>query len=111
MARWGIGCHDQMKRREFTSPIAGPAGARTDQPPIPDSAAKGRTSMRALLRLSLAIMALAALAPAVLSQPAFPTHPIRLIVPYPAGGATDVVARIVAEKMSEELGQQIYVDN
>jgi len=56
-------------------------------------------------------MALAALAPAVLSQQAFPTHPIRLIVPYPAGGATDVVARIVAERMSEEIGQQIYVDN
>src|SRR6516165_245110 len=67
--------------------------------------------MRALLRLSLAVMALAALAPAAVSQQAFPTHPIRLIVPYPAGGATDVVARIVAEKMSEELGQQIYVDN
>jgi tripartite-type tricarboxylate transporter receptor subunit TctC len=67
--------------------------------------------MRALLRFSLAVMALAAPAPAVLSQQAFPTHPIRLIVPYPAGGATDVVARIVAEKMSEELGQQIYVDN
>src|SRR5262245_60050698 len=63
--------------------------------------------MRALLRLSLAVMALAALAPAVLSQRAFPTHPIRLIVPYPAGGATDVVARIVAEKMSEELGQPV----
>jgi tripartite-type tricarboxylate transporter receptor subunit TctC len=75
------------------------------------SAAKGRTSMRAFLRLSLAILALAVLTPAVLSQQAFPTHPIRLIVPYPAGGATDVVARIVAEKMSEELGQQIYVDN
>src|SRR5262249_13762593 len=111
MARWGIGCHDQMKRREFTSLIAGPAVARTGPPPIPDPAAKRRTSLRGLLRLSLAIMALAALAPAVLSQQAFPTHPIRLIVPYPAGGATDVVARIVAEKMSEELGQQIYVDN
>src|SRR5262249_24767386 len=94
-----------LKRRTLA------AGLPTDPPLIPASAAKGRTSMRALLRLSLAITALAALAPAVLSQQAFPTHPIRLIVPYPAGGATDVVARIVAEKMSEELGQQIYVDN
>ena len=68
--------------------------------------------MRALLRISLAMMALAALVPAALSQPAlYPNRPIRLVVPYPAGGATDVVARIVAEKMSEELGQQIYVDN
>lgn len=41
----------------------------------------------------------------------YPTRPIRMIVPYPAGGATDVVARIVAAKMSDALGQQIVVDN
>ncbi|MGC1779428.1 MAG: tripartite tricarboxylate transporter substrate binding protein [Xanthobacteraceae bacterium] len=45
------------------------------------------------------------------SEQAYPIRPIRLIVPYPAGGATDVVARIITEKMSEELGQQIIVDN
>jgi len=68
--------------------------------------------MRAfLLRISFVVFALAALAPAVRGQQAYPTRPIRLIVPYPAGGATDVAARIITAKMSDELGQQIIVDN
>jgi tripartite-type tricarboxylate transporter receptor subunit TctC len=41
----------------------------------------------------------------------FPTRPIRLVVPYPAGGPTDVVARIVAAALSAKLGQPIVVDN
>jgi tripartite-type tricarboxylate transporter receptor subunit TctC len=41
----------------------------------------------------------------------FPTRPIRLVVPYPAGGPTDVVARIVATALSAKLGQPIVVDN
>jgi tripartite-type tricarboxylate transporter receptor subunit TctC len=66
--------------------------------------------MRSILRLSLAAFALAMAAPSAFSQQ-YPNKPIRLIVPYPAGGATDVVARLVAERMSEDLGQQIYVEN
>ena len=41
----------------------------------------------------------------------YPTKPIKLIIPYPPGGATDVIGRIVALKMSEALGQQLIVDN
>ena len=41
----------------------------------------------------------------------FPTKPVHLIVPFPAGGGSDVVGRIVALKMSEFLGQQVIVDN
>ncbi|MEW6451573.1 MAG: tripartite tricarboxylate transporter substrate binding protein [Pseudomonadota bacterium] len=41
----------------------------------------------------------------------FPDRPIRLIVPYGTGGITDIVARIVAPAMGDQLGQQIFVDN
>ena len=41
----------------------------------------------------------------------YPTNPIRVIVPFPAGGAADVVARICAKYMSDQLGQQIFIDN
>ena len=67
--------------------------------------------MHSPIRALLAILALTVVAPAALAQSAYPSRPIRLIVPYPAGGATDVVARVVAEKMSESLGQPIVVDN
>ena len=42
---------------------------------------------------------------------AFPTKPIRIVVPFPAGGTTDVVARLVAQRMSESMGQPVVVDN
>jgi tripartite-type tricarboxylate transporter receptor subunit TctC len=41
----------------------------------------------------------------------FPTKPIRIVVPFPAGGTTDVVARLVAQRMSESMGQPVVVDN
>lgn len=41
----------------------------------------------------------------------YPNHPIRLISPYPPGGSNDVLARLLAEKMGEGLGQRIVVDN
>ena len=53
--------------------------------------------------------------PAAFAQPAgvspFPIRPIRLIVPYPPGGGSDVIARILAPKMSEGFGQQVVIDN
>src|SRR5689334_15705713 len=41
----------------------------------------------------------------------YPTRPVTLVVPYAAGGGNDVMARIVAEKMSKSLGQQIVIEN
>src|SRR5262249_43805411 len=41
----------------------------------------------------------------------YPSRPVRLIVPYPAGGAPDIVARLVAKSLSERCGQQFIVDN
>lgn len=45
------------------------------------------------------------------AQGQYPTKPIRLIVPFPAGGPTDVTARVVANEMAKTIGQQIVVDN
>lgn len=41
----------------------------------------------------------------------YPSKPVRLIVPFPPGGSTDIVARIVVQKFSEKLGQTVFIDN
>jgi tripartite-type tricarboxylate transporter receptor subunit TctC len=57
------------------------------------------------------IVAGAALAAAGVQAQGYPEQPVRWVVPYPAGGGTDVLARTVAEAMRPALGQQILVDN
>src|SRR5215510_13030874 len=67
-----------------------------------------------MIRMALSIMPVAALL-ALLAAPAaaqdYPVRPITLIVPYAAGGGNDVMARIVADKMSAALGQPIVIEN
>jgi tripartite-type tricarboxylate transporter receptor subunit TctC len=41
----------------------------------------------------------------------YPDHPVKIIVPFPAGGITDVVARMIAQRLSERLGKQFFIDD
>jgi tripartite-type tricarboxylate transporter receptor subunit TctC len=58
-----------------------------------------------LLAIAVAIM------PEAGSAQAWPTQPIRIIVPYPAGGLSDVFARLIADRLGQALGQSVVVDN
>ena len=49
-------------------------------------------------------------AAAVAAEP-YPSRPIRLIVPFPAGGGTDIVGRVLGQKLHESLGQPVMIDN
>lgn len=68
-----------------------------------------RLSMRRIVLLSGA--AACALAAGLAAGQAYPTKPIRLIAPYPPGGSSDILARILGDKLTEPLGQRIIVDN
>jgi tripartite-type tricarboxylate transporter receptor subunit TctC len=61
-------------------------------------------------KLALAAIVLCVLPTAALAQ-AWPNKPIKMIVPFPAGGGTDFMARVVAQQLSERLGQQVFVEN
>src|SRR5258707_8396383 len=61
-------------------------------------------------RTILASMAASVAGPA-LAQSSYPSKPINLIVPFAAGGPTDLMARIFGERMARELGQQFIIDN
>jgi tripartite-type tricarboxylate transporter receptor subunit TctC len=58
-----------------------------------------------------AALAVALVAPLLASAADFPTKPIRFIVPYTAGGTTDLVARTVGQRVSEKLGQPVVIEN
>jgi tripartite-type tricarboxylate transporter receptor subunit TctC len=64
-----------------------------------------------MLRRHLPGLAAGLLATPALAQAPFPNRPIRMVVPLPAGGATDIWARLVAEPMAQHLGQPVVIEN
>lgn len=66
--------------------------------------------MTRIVRVAIAWI-LAALVPGMALAQAWPTKPIRVVVPFGAGGVADIVARTVAPKLSEGLGQQVVIEN
>ena len=61
--------------------------------------------------LAAAGAALCLTVPTFAQAQAYPTKPVKLVVPYPPGGPTDIVARLVAQKLSDAMGQQFIIDN
>lgn len=65
--------------------------------------------IRSVLVTAIAMLALAAAGPA--KAQTYPDHPITMIIPFAPGGSTSIVGRVIADKMSETLGEKIVVDN
>ena len=62
-------------------------------------------------RILFTQLMLLALSACIAMAASYPTKPVRLIVPYPPGGTTDVVGRLIAARLSERLGKQVVMDN
>ena len=61
--------------------------------------------------LRAAVVSLAIALPLAAAEPQYPSHPLRIIVPFAPGGASDVVGRLLAQKLGESMGQTVVVDN
>jgi len=65
--------------------------------------------MRRFIRI--VALAVALVIPGAAFAQQYPSKPVKIIVPFPPAGVTDIVARLVAQKLSEKLGEQFYIEN
>jgi len=72
---------------------------------------KSRRLLPALLCTAAGIAAGLLTVPLLYAQDNFPSKPLRFIVPYPPGGSSDVLARVIAQKLTEGLGRQVIIEN
>ena len=70
-----------------------------------------RLLMKILGYCALAVAGAIALAPPAGAQGAYPNRPVTMVVPYPAGGSADILARTIGQKLGERLGQPVVIDN
>ncbi len=66
---------------------------------------------RQFLQAAAAALAAPVMAPIAWARSDYPARPVRVIVPFPPGGGTDIFARLAAQKLGERLGQQFYIEN
>jgi tripartite-type tricarboxylate transporter receptor subunit TctC len=108
---------DALQSRAPAFSISKRVGSRVSSAPLRHSASKTRvnTLMAARCtasgtRVIIALLAIALTLGAAVAQD-YPTRPITLVVPFPAGGGNDALARVVAGSMSRTIGQQVVVEN
>jgi tripartite-type tricarboxylate transporter receptor subunit TctC len=65
--------------------------------------------MKSIVRILIACTALFVSGSAFAEQ--YPSKPVKIIIPFPAGGVTDIAGRLIAQRLSERLGQQFYIEN
>src|SRR5262245_43998381 len=84
-----------------------PAADRSRRP----CAVIGEANMMVARALALLLLTASLGMAGVASAQPYPSRPVTLIVPYPPGGATDAISRIIQDSMSQSLGQQLVVEN
>jgi tripartite-type tricarboxylate transporter receptor subunit TctC len=111
-------CRRPFRLRQIARPI--PLAVRSCAEPVPTWAENalevgrnnpGRCDMRLLRVVAAGLAAVGLMSGPVRAQDGYPSKPVTIIVPYGAGGAVDLVARVVAEGLRTELGQPFIVDN
>ena len=67
--------------------------------------------MNAINKITIALYVAASLFALPAAAQTYPSKPIRVIVPYPPGGTSDILTRLIGAKLTESLGQQVIADN